>query len=387
MSDKGLVIGIELNENTTQVCAYDFNKDIPKTIELIPNKPVYDNQRSLSELLGKDGEHEADVDGVVSLISLCISESFRQMECNVIDAVCIVTKVNDYDGLSIIKSAIRKIPVKSNRWQIIGKTESFAYYAYSQRKELYAAGVVLMDYDKDGIDIHRLTAKKKDGEDYIIEEQESFSSDKLMNVLNGEANLEDISSELCSFTEGYFGKHMASAVYLTGKGFNTDKLPENFTKIIVNRKKAFMGQNLFVRGACFAALEQVRPRLFDRCVLLVSGRIKVGIETDISERGQLMRFRILKPGFNWFMAERTVDFLLDDVRFITLKIVTPDGKFSDEVIDISEIPYREGKTTRISMNVKFVGEDRCLITIKDKGFGDFFKSSGKVIYKELEFSV
>lgn len=35
------------------------------------------------------------------------------------------------------------------------------------------------------------------------------------------------------------------------------------------------------------------------------------------------------------------------------------------------------------MSVSFADSDKCNITIKDLGFGEFVKSSGKVISKEL----
>ena len=79
--------------------------------------------------------------------------------------------------------------------------------------------------------------------------------------------------------------------------------------------------------------------------------------------------------------------ILEDMRSITFKIITPENKYYDEVVDISEIPFREGKTTRVSVSVSFVDSDRCNITIKDLGFGEFVKSSGKVISKELVLSL
>ena len=155
---------------------------------------------------------------------------------------------------------------------------------------------------------------------------------------------------------------------------------------MVTRRKAFVGQNLYCKGACLCALEAVKPRIFTDVTMLLDNRVKYGIETDIVQYGKDKRFRIIKPGTNWYMADRTMEYMLDDLRKITLKIITPYNRYYDEVIDISEIPFREGMTTRISMNVKFMSADRCLISIKDMGFGDFFKSSGKVIYKELEFA-
>lgn len=54
-------------------------------------------------------------------------------------------------------------------------------------------------------------------------------------------------NELCTFAEEYFSKRHVSAAYLTGEGFDVEKLPERFAKLMVTRRKAFVGQNLFAR--------------------------------------------------------------------------------------------------------------------------------------------
>ena len=102
-----------------------------------------------------------------------------------------------------------------------------------------------------------------------------------------------------------------------------------------------------------------------------------------SSYGKPMRFRMVRPGVNWTLAGRTIECILEDIRSITFKVITTDNTSYDEVVDISEIPFREGRTTRISIHVEFMDADRCNITIKDLGFGEFVKSSGKVIHREL----
>ena len=63
-----------------------------------------------------------------------------------------------------------------------------------------------------------------------------------------------------------------------------------------------------------------------------------------------------------------------------------DGKCTDKIIDISSIPYREGKTTRIRMDIYAVSQDKCMLTIKDLGFGEIFRTSGRVITEEIDLS-
>lgn len=119
------------------------------------------------------------------------------------------------------------------------------------------------------------------------------------------------------------------------------ELPPKFAKLMVTRRKAFVGQNLFSKGVCYAAMELLKPELFKNMELLLDNRVKYGIEMDISQYGQAKRFRIVREGTNWYMIDRTMEFVLDDIRTITLRITTPDKRYYDEDIDISEIPFRE----------------------------------------------
>ena len=86
------------------------------------------------------------------------------------------------------------------------------------------------------------------------------------------------------------------------------------------------------------------------------------------------------------MAERTIDFIIEDVSVINFQIIWPDGKYIEKQVDISSIPYREGKTTRISMNVKASSQDKCIVTVKHLGFGEIYQASDSVIVEELDLS-
>ena len=80
-----------------------------------------------------------------------------------------------------------------------------------------------------------------------------------------------------------------------------------------------------------------------------------------------------------------MDFIIDDCNEIRLKMIPLAGKEQyEEVIDLSEFPFRAGKTTRIKVEFDFTADDRCLVTVKDKGFGEIARSSGKVIHKNLK---
>ncbi len=386
-TNTGLIIGVDLREDSAMVSYYDYSYEDVIQME-------YDNRQetffgcTLKEMIEEKDEFAPNTYKTLTETFKDIVESVRiKTDISKVDSISVC--VHDYkiETLEAIKIALSNLDLDSYKWEVISDAESFAYYAYLQKKELYLGGVGLMDFREDGIEMCRLMSKRVHNIDYIIEERKHFNSPEFDAVIYGEKTLDDIDEELCQTLNDFLEKRAISAIYLTGKGFNVNNLPQEFTKQIVCRKKAFIGQNLYTKGACYCALENLKPRVFDNTVLLSKERIMVGIELDIKEFGKDKRFRLVKPGSNWFMAERTVDFILDDIRQINLKILTADNRFDDEVIDLSDFPLREGKTTRISLNIKFFSNSRCQIVVKDLGFGDFYRSSGKVIYKDLDFAI
>ena len=162
------------------------------------------------------------------------------------------------------------------------------------------------------------------------------------------------------------------------------EFPKEFAQMLCTGRKAFAGQNLFVKGACYCASEEVQPRLFKDVIPACYNRITTTVETDIIERGVSKRFRLVRAGTNWYMAERNIDFILDDVTRIKFILRSCDTNNEyEEYVDISDIPYRQGKLTRINMDISFKNDNTMLVTVTDRGFGDFAKSSGKVIRKEI----
>ena len=62
--------------------------------------------------------------------------------------------------------------------------------------------------------------------------------------------------------------------------------------------------------------------------------------------------KIVRPGTNWYSVKKQLFFIIDDVRYINFYLRPVDtNKEYIEKIDISSLPFREGKMTRIEMDV------------------------------------
>lgn len=381
----GLILGIDLQEETAQVCFYNDKLNIPQAAPGENGSVVIPNHKRLSQCMTEYDE-ESHFEDLLSMIAILIEYGKKSVGRMRISQICICLDPFIADLLEMVDRVMDRLQYSKEQYEIISRPEAFAYYAYSQKKELYSAGTVLLDLNQNGLTAYRMSSFRKNGMDFIHEDREDFQSDSLRSAGKKEAGIEEVCEELCTDIEELMKGKTASTMYLTGKGFDYDKLPEKLTKTICNRRKAFLGQNLYVKGACYCARERQFPKVFDNLILDCENRIQYGIETDIVERGQKRRLRIVRPGMNWFESERKLDFILEDERMLTFILTDANGVVREEKLDISDIPFRSGKTTRICVHVQYTATDRCMITVKDKGFGQFVKSSGKVFYLEINFT-
>ena len=64
----------------------------------------------------------------------------------------------------------------------------------------------------------------------------------------------DADERFKSFIQSVFDKKVVSSVYLTGEGFENNWYPASL-KVLCNGRRAFLGNNLYSRGACYTPTE------------------------------------------------------------------------------------------------------------------------------------
>lgn len=382
----GLILGIDVCNEFSHLSYFDKSKNLPESVPFIGNVTILENPKRLDDIFGGSSIGE-DVDELVSLLGYIVEVARKYCGCREIDRICITTAHFDITTLDKFKAACIKLGGDMEKIEFISHEECFAYYAFNMHRDLWVNGVVLLDYSSDGLSSCRMKLVNVKGTDVIAETDASKCDDiRLINLLRGgndAAGLDSVSDILVDSALRVIGNMATSSVYLTGAGFDTKTLPKEFLKCICNKHRVFAGQNLYVKGACLCAYESE----FQSKGMLVAchNRLPATIETDIVERGRKKIFRVAQAGVNWYSASRSVDFIVDGCSGMTLHIHPAGGqKPYDEVIEFTDFPYREGKTSRINVLFEFTGDDRCNITIKDKGFGEFVKSSGKVVYRTIE---
>ena len=105
---------------------------------------------------------------------------------------------------------------------------------------------------------------------------------------------------------------------------------------------------------------------------------------NVQYEGRMRQLVIASAGSNWYETKASVTFVLDGIDSVDFQ-VTPVGSSmpSRYSVPLDEFPERPGKTTKVEVIVAFTGERAMTVRVFDKGFGELFPSSGKMVRKDF----
>ena len=102
-----------------------------------------------------------------------------------------------------------------------------------------------------------------------------------------------------------------------------------------------------------------------------------------------MLFRSLvlaKAGTLWYQIDEELDLIPDGDHELELHIKNAITREKTvHFIPMEGIWGRTERKARIGMRIRFAGADRCIITIRDQGFGEFFPSSYRIWEETIMF--
>lgn len=417
--EKKFYVGIDLGEEYSQVSYYncidaepvsvDFGTDSTECrVPTVVGKTIGRDEwfagdeaihgASLGEVIAVDGllkkaadKNPVTVDKVsvmpVRLIAgyldYLIQAAKLAGESDTADRVCITLENYNISVLNVLLKALNSIGYPDDAIEFAGRDESFIYYAISQKNELWKNDVFLFDYSNKGLIVKRMYTVNERGSRIIMVHTDDMSDEVTDAMRRNKASEEYLDSRLKETAVKLFEHHNISTVYLTGEAFAGEFNTPSFIGYICDRRRVFAGDNLYCKGACYQAVAADYPP--DRDIIVAcKERITTGIEIRISDRGRDKIFRLVRPGINWFGADCSYDFILDGAEEAELFLSPIDTREKQLIrISFAELPVRPDKATRITISFSFTSDSRCHMMVKDKGFGEFYKSSGRVINEEL----
>lgn len=363
---RGNVIGIELSEKMCQVSYFDEMLKEPRTIEI-------NTDNDQIPLMTGRGEQ-------AQKLAVYIQQVLQRFEK--IDAIAFTIPEMDVDIMQLLKSVAQKLGVPKEHIYVLDYKESFCYYMSYQPKELWQYEAALFYCDRNEVKAYSLRKLRTDvskGRELFVtvDELASEQMEELAAVCPtvDEEKANEADERLKEFVKEAFEKRFVSSVFLTGEGFENSWYP-NSLRVLCNGRRVFQGNNLYSKGACYAAYCMAVEKS-DWLVYLDETKLKERICMKLRVKGVDEWHPIVSWGTHWYEDDRQFEILLEDTEDIEIQVESLVKRESQTLnISLDGLPKRKNYTLRLQVSVIFMNENTCKITLKDVGFGAFFAPSG-----------
>ncbi len=284
-----------------------------------------------------------------------------------------------------LASLAQRLSFEEDKMTVISHVTAYEYYALNQKKELWQHDVGLFDYSKHGLKYYHLnisrkrmpvavTAKTTDLSEYMDGSEIDSADDKEKDQKFMEAVRKVTTGETIS------------TVYLTGEGFEGEWL-SNSLRILCHHRKAFIGSNIFSRGACFNSMTQAGKISRDNFMALNEDVLSQNMYLTCTKNHEAVNDELIHFGELWYEAGGSVVVIPRDYLQITVWLsdyVTREEKAVS--IPLNPSWYEADRplmTTRLKVSAVFSTPRTCEIEIKDLGFGDFYPAAEGVVKKTI----
>ena len=270
------------------------------------------------------------------------------------------------ENMEMFWKIMPKLGLKPEQFMVIDHKESFYYFALNQKEELWLHDVYLFEFDKTNIRYFALKRNMRTTPQVITIEE---SPKKTMSG--------DLDIEFSRIIQKAFENKIISTVYLVGDGFDGEWMQSSLN-ILCRGRRAFVGKNLYSKGACFAAKAR---DLEDNWSFIYMGEneIKFNLSLKVKSKGALSFYNIISAGKNWFETKGQCEVILSDTTEIDFWKQLPNSREAKiETLELTDLPRRPDRTTRVRITATPVADDKIDIEIRDLGFGELFRSTDKV---------
>jgi hypothetical protein len=282
-----------------------------------------------------------------------------------------------------VYKALENLGIGKDRAYIQGHTVSYQYYALSQSKDLWLNDIGLFDFDNNGLTYHQISINRKTNP-YLVEMVDKDFTDTLnYKMLLNNTNEEQLSYIFDNIAKGVLHKQIVSTLYITGKGFDYTFADKVLRDLCIGRR-VFKGQNLYAKGACYAAKELCGEHRLDDFLFLGSEMITATISLVGYYDAKTVEVILAKAATPWNEVDEKIDLILDEISQVHINIKNAvTMNHTNHSIHLDGLPNRPNKMTRIQVRLKFVNKVTAILTIKDLGFGEFYSSSNRIWEKEI----
>ncbi|MBR3035889.1 MAG: hypothetical protein IKI54_01165 [Lachnospiraceae bacterium] len=330
-----------------------------------------------------DGLQYSSEDLLYRFLDVTLSQVLKSYRADGIAELVFTVQELDSVVLDTIMRCMKRLSIDRKRVHIISHTESFLYFVLSQKRELWSNLSVLYDLSGDGLNYYEMEILRGMQPNVAYARRTFLEEGFSVDILEHAAGRRMADNIMTNCVERMLSKKLISAAFLSGKGMDTcQQWGSHFLKTICQRRRVFYIENIFAKGAVLAGIERLRDKSAYPYRIMCEGRINVEITTEVYRGPNKKTLTLSHIGDNWYETKDEFDIICDDENRILLKVQKLNERYPAVIeIPLNELNVRGNKLTRFGVSLSFVKEDAFTVTVRDKGFGEFFPSSDKLIRK------
>ncbi len=398
---KPFYLGIDLNDKYAMISYYQQNMDEPETVSAVGSNEVYAvpmvlaKRKGLSQwYFGDEAVKMAKTSEVICVDSilrramngdsiLMDGESFQAEDLlglfirklilmaqklgnpSRYDRLVITVDRLDKDNMDLFWRIAYSMELDQNHFMVMDHKESFYYYALSQKNELWMHDVYMIECENGSINHLALT-------------RNTHTVPQVVEINEGNRTMmgENLDEDFLHYQMRIFENRVISSVYLVGDGFEGNWMKDSLNYLCKGRR-AFIGRNLFSKGACYGAY--VRD-LGERWPFIYMGEneMKFNVSIKVRSDGDFQFYTLISAGKNWFEESGECEVILSqDAKIDFWKQLPRSSEAQIETLELTDLPKRPDRTTRLRILARPISDDKVAIEIKDLGFGEIVKGTDK----------
>ena len=414
----GSIIGYDINAKMCQISYYNEKTQEPETVDTGIEKennqiPLVMNYYKETWTYGRQarrmstvrdsicvegiwecalGNRKIEVDGQeyerVQLLADFVKYTLNGFE--EIESITFTVPEKNEDIRVLLKGIGQKLGVAKENIYVQDYKESFCHYMFNQPKELWQYEAALFYCDEDVIRAYMLrelkNSSQKSRESFVTVDKVADARMEELEAVYPVLHVEKAKAadeHFKRFIQSVFNKKMISSVFLTGDGFENNWYP-NSLRVLCNGRRAFMGNNLYSKGACYTA-QRRKEEQSDAPVYLDETKLTEQISVRMRVNGEEGWYPLVSWGNHWYESDRQFEVLLGDTEDIEIHVDSlVTGRHLVESVSLKGMPDRKNYALRLKISTFFSDEKTCHIIFEDMGFGEFFAPSGFRLEKIIE---
>ncbi|MDE6874279.1 MAG: hypothetical protein K2P87_07450 [Lachnospiraceae bacterium] len=265
----------------------------------------------------------------------------------------------------VLTDILARLGVGRERVLLLSHTECFMRYIVNMRQELWKNDTILFEC----------------GDEYFYYDRVYFSRKREpLSVMSkhGDLTEEYFGGGICreeaerraywfyNMVQQQLANQPVTSVFVTGSGFLDGWVMGALQKLCDGRR-VFYGQNLFARGACYAAHMHIEGQ---DCLFLGENMTREDIMVKAYHDAKEQYFLLSEAGSDYRTVKRSLRLVLDDtseVEFLVDHVMRREPLH--EVMILDHLMQRENKTVRLELRLFYVDRDTPVVQLRDIGFG------------------